>query len=64
MLRDGDVIQVDIPNRLLQWKVDQGELEQRRQGWKAPAQKIDRGYLARYARMVTSAHTGAVLQDP
>jgi dihydroxy-acid dehydratase len=38
------------------------ELASRRAGWKAPAPKFTRGYLARYARMATSADTGAILR--
>jgi len=39
------------------------ELEKRRKAWRAPKPKVTTGYLARYARMVRSAGTGAVLED-
>jgi len=42
-------------------KVDQAELAKRRESWKAPQVKINRGYLKRYARQVSSAGSGAVL---
>ena len=62
LLEDGDIIQVDIPDRRLHWNVTEEEVERRRRRWKPPPPKIEHGYLARYARMVTSAHTGAVLE--
>jgi len=58
---DGDAIALDIPGRSLHWKVDKKEQARRRARWSAPPPKITRGYLARYASLVTSAHTGAVL---
>ena len=60
LVRDGDRITMDIPNRRLDVDVDEAELARRRKAWKKPAPKIDRGYLARYARYVTSAATGAI----
>ena len=61
LVKDGDVIVLDIPGRTLDWKVDEKEQARRREAWRPPRPKIERGYLARYASMVTSAHTGAVL---
>jgi len=60
LVRDGDKITMDIPNRRLDLDVPEEELAKRRQAWKKPAPKIDHGYLARYARYVTSAATGAI----
>jgi dihydroxy-acid dehydratase len=57
---DGDRILLDIPNRRLELLVDEATLAIRRAGWKAPEPKIKTGWLARYAKVVTSAHTGAV----
>jgi dihydroxy-acid dehydratase len=57
---DGDRIRLDIPNRRLELLVDEATLAIRRAGWKAPQPKIKGGWLARYAKVVTSAHTGAV----
>jgi dihydroxy-acid dehydratase len=60
LIEDGDAILLDIPNRRLELKVDEAELERRRAGWRKPEPKIKSGWLARYAAVVTSANTGAV----
>lgn len=60
----GDMIEIDIPARKLQLHVSDAELTKRKSHWKRPAPKINYGYLARYASMVTSADTGAVLRQP
>ncbi|MHB8057845.1 MAG: dihydroxy-acid dehydratase [Desulfuromonadaceae bacterium] len=57
---DGDRILLDIPNRRLELLVDNATLALRRAAWKAPEPKIKGGWLARYAKVVTSAHTGAI----
>jgi len=57
---DGDRILLDIPARKLELLVDEATLAARRAEWRAPAPKIKTGWLARYAKVVTSAHTGAV----
>ncbi|HBT20591.1 MAG TPA: dihydroxy-acid dehydratase [Peptococcaceae bacterium] len=62
LIKEGDIISIDIPGRKLELLVDQEELEERRKNWVPQEPKIKTGYLARYARMVTSASTGAVLQ--
>ena len=59
----GDTIFIDIPSKKIELKVDPAELESRRQKWQPPAPKITSGYVARYARLVTSGSTGAVLKD-
>ena len=64
LVRPGDVIAIDIPARKLELDVPEAELAKRRAEWRRPAPKIDYGYLARYASMVTSADTGAVLKTP
>ena len=56
-------IEIDIPGRRLDLLVPEAELAKRRKAWKAPKPKVTTGYLARYARMVRSAGTGAVLED-
>jgi dihydroxy-acid dehydratase len=58
----GDMISIDIPNRKLELEVSDAELARRKAGWKRPEPKVNYGYLARYAAMVTSADTGAVLK--
>jgi dihydroxy-acid dehydratase len=60
LVRDGDTIELDIPARSLELKVTAAELEQRRSEWRAPEPKIKTGWLARYAKVVTNAATGAV----
>lgn len=62
LIEDGDVISIDIPNRKLELKVSEEELERRKAAWKQPEPKIKTGYLARYAKLTTSASTGAVVQ--
>ena len=62
LIEDGDVIVIDIPQRKLELQVDAEELARRKAAWKQPEPKVKTGYLSRYARMVTSAYTGAVLQ--
>jgi len=61
LIEEGDTISVDIPGKRLSLMVDDAVLEARRSAWKQPEAKIKDGYLGRYARMVTSANTGAVL---
>jgi dihydroxy-acid dehydratase len=62
LIEDGDEIIIDIPNRKLELSVSDEELARRRQNWQQPEPKINHGYLARYARMTTSASTGAVVK--
>ena len=62
LLRDGDQILLDIPGRKLEVKVDNAELAKRKAAWVCPEPKVKTGYLARYAKLVTSANTGAVLK--
>jgi dihydroxy-acid dehydratase len=62
MVKKGDRILIDIPHRTLTLKVEDAELLRRRMEWKAPEPKIKTGWLGRYARMVTSANKGAVLE--
>lgn len=62
LIHDGDTISIDIPNRKLQLEVSDEELAKRKAAWKQPEPKIKTGYLSRYARLVTSANTGAVLK--
>lgn len=63
LVKNGDKILIDIPKKKLTLLVDKEEINRRRQAWKPPAPKIKTGYVARYARMVTSAGTGAILKD-
>ena len=63
LVKEGDIIAIDIPAKKLTLKVDDAELEKRRKSLKAWTPAITTGYLARYAKMVTSASTGAVFKD-
>jgi dihydroxy-acid dehydratase len=60
LVEDGDSILLDIPARRLELLVDEQTLASRRERWKAPEPKIKSGWLARYAKVVTSAYTGAI----
>ena len=64
LVRTGDIIEIDIPNNRLELKISDEEMAKRRAEWKKPAPKVTSGYLARYAALVTSAATGAVLKVP
>jgi dihydroxy-acid dehydratase len=61
LIREGDSISIDIPKHSLLLDVPEEELIRRREGWIKPESKINRGYLKRYARQVSSAGKGAVL---
>ena len=62
ILRDGDIITIDIPNRKLEVKLAKSEIEKRFKTWKPIPPKIKTGYLARYSKLVSSADKGAVLE--
>lgn len=60
LVQEGDLIEIDINAGRLTLAVDAAELDKRRAGWQQPEPKIKKGYLAKYAKRVTSAATGAV----
>jgi len=62
ILRDGDRIRIDIPNRKIDVLLSDKEIKERLSKWKPPRPKITKGYLSRYARMVSSAGSGAVMK--
>ena len=62
LLKDGDIIDIDIPARKLNVRLTDEELAERKKEWKAPEPRIKKGYLAKYAKMATSADTGAILK--
>ncbi|NUQ60870.1 MAG: dihydroxy-acid dehydratase [Pirellulales bacterium] len=62
IVRDGDRITIDIPNRRLSLDVSDEEIRSRLAEWKRPAPKFKRGYLALYARLAESADKGAILR--
>ena len=61
LVQEGDLISIDIPNCKITLEVDEEELAKRRAAWICPEPKVKTGYLARYAKMVTSADKGAIL---
>lgn len=61
LVEEGDPILIDIPKRRLDLLLPQEEIERRSREWSPPEPKVKTGYLARYAKLVTSANTGAVL---
>jgi dihydroxy-acid dehydratase len=64
VVKNGDLIKIDIPARKIELLVDEAEIIRRRTEWVAPKPKINKGWLGRYCRMVTSASRGAVLALP
>ena len=61
LLKDGDIIEIDIPAGALSARLSANELASRRAAWKPRPPRYTTGWLARYARMATSADTGAIL---
>jgi dihydroxy-acid dehydratase len=59
LVEDGDEIVIDVDHRRLDLSVPQEVLARRRDDWKAPTPRYERGALAKYARVVTSASGGA-----
>ena len=62
LIEEGDVIAIDIPNGKLELKVDDATLAKRREAWVCPPPNVTKGYLARYAKLVSSANKGAVVE--
>ncbi len=62
LVKEGDTIAIDIPNCSITLEVPEEELGKRRAEWVCPEPKVKTGYLARYAKMVTSADKGAILE--
>ncbi|MDY4517399.1 MAG: dihydroxy-acid dehydratase [Candidatus Spyradocola sp.] len=62
LVEEGDRIAIDIPNGTIELRVSDEELERRRKAWVCPEPKVKTGYLARYAKLVSSADKGAILQ--
>jgi dihydroxy-acid dehydratase len=62
-LKNGDIIQIDIPAKKLNVRLTKAEIEKRLETWRPPKPKISTGYLARYSKLVTSGSTGAVFEE-
>jgi dihydroxy-acid dehydratase len=62
ILKDNDIITIDIPSRIIKVNLTDSEIKKRFKGWRPLAPKINTGYLSRYSRLVTSADKGAVLR--
>ncbi len=63
VLEDGDIISIDIPGKRLDVKLEAKEIDERLRRWEAPPYKIKKGYLALYARLVSSAAKGAIIEQ-
>ncbi len=61
LVKEGDIISIDMIEKRLDLKVPEEELEKRRKEWKKPEPKVKHGYLARYSKLVSSADKGAVV---
>jgi dihydroxy-acid dehydratase len=62
LIKNGDIIEIDIPANKINVCLTAGELAKRRKTWKPPKPRVTKGCLAKYAAMATSADTGAVLK--
>ena len=62
LLQEGDIIEIDIPNHKVNAQVSEEEFAARRTAYVAPAPKVTTGWLSRYAKLVSSANTGAVMK--
>lgn len=62
LVKEGDIIKIDIPNRKIDVLVSEEELAKRKVEWKQPEPRVKTGYLSRYSRLVTSGNTGAVIK--
>jgi dihydroxy-acid dehydratase len=62
VVKDGDRISIDIPKKRITLKVPDAEIETRLSRWRRPRPKISKGYMARYARVVSSGGDGAIVR--
>ena len=62
LIEDGDIIEYSIPKGTIELKVDEATLAERRAKWVCPPPNVTKGYLARYAKLVSSANKGAVVE--
>ncbi|WP_025027467.1 dihydroxy-acid dehydratase [Caldalkalibacillus mannanilyticus] len=62
LIKNGDRISIDLPNRTLNVLVSDEELTKRKEKWVQPEPKVKTGYLAKYSKLVTSANTGGIMK--
>ena len=62
LVEEGDIIKINIPENTLMVDISDEEMEKRRKNWQPREPKVTSGYLRRYANMVTSGSTGAILK--
>lgn len=62
IVKEGDIINIDIPGKKITLNISEEEIAKRLSDWSPPAPEITRGYMARYARMVSSASEGAIIK--
>jgi len=62
LVEEGDIIAIDIPAGKLELKVDDDVLAERKAKWVCPPPNVTKGYLARYAKLVSSANKGAIVE--
>ncbi len=63
IIEESDQIKIDIPSKTIELLISKEEIAKRFSGWKKPEPKIKTGYMARYAKMVSSAGNGAIFKD-
>ncbi|MFC1863479.1 dihydroxy-acid dehydratase [Thermodesulfobacteriota bacterium] len=63
IIQEGDIIEIDIPQRSLSVNLKKEEMDNRFKQWSKPDYKVKKGYLYRYAKQVTSASTGAIFKE-
>ncbi len=61
LVQDGDIIDIDIPNRRLDIRISESELQERRKNWKPKMPVINNGFLKIYAKLVSGSNEGAIL---
>jgi dihydroxy-acid dehydratase len=61
-VKDGDIIEIDIPNEKLNIQISEEELRERLKKWVPPKAKVKKGYLSIYAKMANTAEKGAALK--
>jgi dihydroxy-acid dehydratase len=63
VIKENDLIRIDIPGKTIELMVPETEIQERLARWVKPAPRIKNGYMARYARQVSSAAQGAIFHS-